>query len=147
MNIDRIVSKLKRRGKKIVFTNGCFDIIHAGHIKVFKKCRKLGDVVIVGVNSDSSVRKLKGPTRPVNKLKDRIEVLKAIRYIDYVVSFNELTPYNLIKSIKPDFLVKGGDYKKDDVVGREFAKKVIIVKLLKNRSTTNILNKIKSFER
>ncbi len=147
MNIDRIVSKLKRRGKKIVFTNGCFDIIHAGHIKVFKKCRKLGDVVIVGVNSDSSVRKLKGPTRPVNKLKDRIEVLKAIRYIDYVVSFNELTPYKLIKSIKPDFLVKGGDYKKDDVVGREFAKKVIIVKLLKNRSTTNILNKIKSFER
>jgi len=136
------IEALRKNGKKIVFTNGCFDIIHSGHIKVFKKCRELGDVVIVGLNSDSSIRQLKGEKRPVNSLRDRVEVLSAISYVDYIIVFNELTPYNLIKELKPDFLVKGGDYKVKDVVGKEFAKKVVIVSLLKNHSTTNIIEKI-----
>lgn len=141
-DIKKIIFRLKKSGKKIVFTNGCFDIIHSGHIKVLKECARLGDVVIVGLNSDSSVRKLKGYKRPVNMLKDRMEVLYAIRYVDYVIPFSELTPYNLIKLIKPDFLVKGGDYKEEEVVGREFAGKVVIVKLLKGRSTTKIIEKV-----
>lgn len=136
------VEALRKSGKKIVFTNGCFDIIHSGHIKVLRKCRELGDVVIVGLNSDSSIRQLKGEKRPVNSLRDRVEVLSAISYVDYIIVFNELTPYNLVKVIKPDFLVKGGDYKAADVVGREFAKKVVIISLLKDRSTTNIIEKI-----
>ncbi|NLH39136.1 MAG: D-glycero-beta-D-manno-heptose 1-phosphate adenylyltransferase [Elusimicrobia bacterium] len=136
------VEALRKSGKKIVFTNGCFDIIHSGHIKVLRKCRELGDVVIVGLNSDSSIRQLKGEKRPVNSLRDRVEVLSAISYVDYIIVFNELTPYNVVKVIKPDFLVKGGDYKAADVVGREFAKKVVIISLLKDRSTTNIIEKI-----
>jgi D-beta-D-heptose 7-phosphate kinase/D-beta-D-heptose 1-phosphate adenosyltransferase len=145
IKINNLLKKIKlfrENGKRIVFTNGCFDIIHSGHIRVFKKCRSLGDIVIVGLNSDSSVRRLKGPKRPINDQKDRAEVVDSIRYIDYVVIFNELTPYKIIKMIKPDFLVKGGDYKKDEVVGREFAGKVVIVKMLKGRSTTKIIEKI-----
>jgi rfaE bifunctional protein nucleotidyltransferase chain/domain len=145
IKINNLLEKIKlfrKNGKKIVFTNGCFDIIHNGHIRVFKKCRSLGDIVIVGLNSDSSVRRLKGPKRPINNQKDRAEVVDSIRYVDYVVIFNELTPYKIIKMIKPDFLVKGGDYKKDEVVGREFAGKVVIVKMLKGRSTTKIIEKI-----
>lgn len=137
-----LIKELKKQGKKIVFTNGCFDIIHSGHIKLLKKCRELGDVVVVGINSDESVRRLKGNQRPINKLKDRIYVISSIRYVDYVIPFSQDTPYELIKSIKPDILVKGGDYKKKDVVGREFAGKVVIVNLLKGRSTTNIIEKI-----
>jgi D-beta-D-heptose 7-phosphate kinase/D-beta-D-heptose 1-phosphate adenosyltransferase len=145
IKINNLLKKIKlfrENGKRIVFTNGCFDIIHSGHIRVFKKCRSLGDIVIVGLNSDSSVRRLKGPKRPINNQKDRAEVVDSIRYVDYVVIFNELTPYKIIKMIKPDFLVKGGDYKKDEVVGREFAGKVVIVKMLKGRSTTKIIEKI-----
>lgn len=140
--LKKIVEELKKSGRKIVFTNGCFDIIHAGHIKVLKRCRELGDCVIVGLNSDSSIRRLKGKTRPINTLKDRIEVLSAIEYVDYIVVFDEDTPYNLVKEIKPHYLVKGGDYKEDEVVGREFAKKVVIVKLLPGRSTTQIMKRI-----
>ena len=145
IKINNLLKKIKlfrENEKRIVFTNGCFDIIHSGHIRVFKKCRSLGDIVIVGLNSDSSVRRLKGPKRPINDQKDRAEVVDSIRYVDYVVIFNELTPYKIIKMIKPDFLVKGGDYKKDEVVGREFAGKVVIVKMLKGRSTTKIIEKI-----
>ena len=141
-DILKLVSKLKKSGKKIVFTNGCFDIIHSGHIKILKECAGLGDSVIVGLNSDDSVKKLKGPGRPINPLKDRMEVLSAIRYVDYVIPFSEPTPYRLIKTIKPEFLVKGGDYKEDEVVGREFAGRVVIVKLLKGRSTTRIIEKV-----
>jgi len=141
-NLLKRIRILKKRKNKIVFTNGCFDIIHSGHIKVLKKCRDLGDVVIVGLNSDSSVRALKGPRRPINSERDRAEILDSIKYVDYVVIFNELTPYNLIRMIKPDFLVKGGDYKKSEIIGREFAKKVITVKMLKGRSTSLIIEKL-----
>jgi D-beta-D-heptose 7-phosphate kinase/D-beta-D-heptose 1-phosphate adenosyltransferase len=141
-NLLKRIRILKKRKNKIVFTNGCFDIIHSGHIKVLKKCRDLGDVVIVGLNSDSSVRALKGPRRPINSERDRAEILDSIKYVDYVVIFNELTPYNLIRMIKPDFLVKGGDYKKSEIIGKEFAKKVITVKMLKGRSTSLIIEKL-----
>lgn len=142
--IVKIVNRLKREGKKIVFTNGCFDIIHRGHIKLLREAKKLGDILIVGLNSDNSIKRLKGSSRPINKLSDRIEVLSAIEYVDYIVVFKEDTPYELIKSIKPDYLVKGGDYKVEEVVGREFAKKVVLVKFLNGRSTTNIIKAIEN---
>jgi len=145
IKIDKLIKKIKvfrKNEKKIVFTNGCFDIIHSGHIKVLKKCRDLGDVVVVGLNSDSSIRALKGHKRPINNEKERAIVLDSIKYVDYVVIFNELTPYKIIKMIKPDFLVKGGDYKKEDVVGREFARNVVIVQLVEGISTTKIIEKV-----
>ena len=140
--IGSIVKNLRKLGKSIVFTNGCFDIIHAGHIRLLRKCRQLGDCVIVGLNSDESIRRLKGRARPINNLKDRIEVLSSIEYVDYIVVFDDDTPYDLIREIMPDYLVKGGDYSLEEVIGREFAKKVIIVKLLPGRSTTDIVKKI-----
>lgn len=143
--LKEIVRKAKKEGKRIVFTNGCFDIIHVGHIRLLRRCRELGDIVIVGVNSDLSVRRLKGNTRPINKVEDRTEILSAIRYVDFVIVFEEDTPYNLIKQIEPDFLVKGGDYKEDEVVGREFAKKVVIFPLVKGKSTTSLIKKIHAF--
>lgn len=136
------IENLKKMGKKIVFTNGCFDIIHPGHIEVLKEAKKLGDVLIVGLNSDSSIKKLKGPERPVMPLSARKKILEAIKYVDYVIVFNEKTPYRVIKKIKPDVLVKGADYKKNEIAGREFSKKVITVKLLKGYSTTKIINRI-----
>lgn len=143
-DIVKIVKRLRKNKKKIVFTNGCFDIIHAGHIKLLKECKKIGDVLIVGLNSDESIKRLKGNLRPINKLSDRVEVLSAIEYVDYIVVFSQDTPYELIKLIKPDYLVKGSDYKVEEVVGREFAKNVVLIKLLKGRSTTNIVKAIEN---
>ena len=132
----------RKAGKKIVFTNGCFDILHAGHVSVLEFSCAQGDVLVVGVNSDASVRRLKGPTRPVNKQADRALVLAALQAVDAVCVFGEDTPYNLIKLVRPDVLVKGGDYKPSEIVGREFAKKVARFALLKGRSTTNIIKKV-----
>lgn len=123
----------------VVFTNGCFDIIHRGHIEYLKQSALLGNKLIVGINSDASVKKLKGKYRPINKQEDRVEVLKAIRYVDEVFVFNEDTPYELIKKIKPDIITKGGDYKQEDVIGRDIAK-VIIIPYVPKYSTTNIVN-------
>ena len=132
----------RRAGKKIVFTNGCFDILHAGHVSVLEFSRSKGDVLVVGLNSDESVRRLKGPTRPVNKQADRALVLAALESVSYVCIFNQDTPYDLIKAVRPDVLVKGGDYKPTEIVGREFAGKVVRFALLKGRSTTGIIKKI-----
>ena len=131
----------RKQGQKIVFTNGCFDILHAGHVSVLEFSRAKGDVLVVGLNSDESVRRLKGPTRPVNKQADRALVLAALESVSYVCIFNEDTPYNLIKAICPDVLVKGGDYRPCEIVGREFAGKVVRFALLKGRSTTGIIKK------
>lgn len=136
------LDKQRKAGKKIVFTNGCFDILHAGHVSVLEFSRAKGDVLVVGVNSDASVRRLKGPTRPVNQQADRALVLAALQAVDAVCVFSEDTPYNLIKLVRPDVLVKGGDYKPSEIVGREFAKKVVRFALLKGRSTTNIIKKV-----
>ena len=132
----------RQAGKKIVFTNGCFDILHAGHVSVLEFSRSKGDVLVVGVNSDASVRRLKGPTRPVNPEADRALVLAALQAVDAVCLFEQDTPYELIRLVRPDVLVKGGDYKPNEIVGREFAKKVVRFALLKGRSTTNIIKKV-----
>lgn len=140
--LKKFVEAAREEGKKIVFTNGCFDILHAGHVSVLEFSRSKGDVLVVGLNSDASVRRLKGPTRPVNTQADRALVLAGLESVSAVSIFEEDTPYNLIKIVRPDVLVKGGDYKTDEIVGREFAKKVVRFPLLKGRSTTNIINKV-----
>ncbi len=133
----------RAEGKKIVFTNGCFDILHAGHVSVLEFSRSKGDALVVGLNSDASVKRLKGPSRPVNTQADRALVLAALQAVDAVCVFEEDTPYELIKLVRPDVLVKGGDYKPGEIVGREFAKKVVRFALLKGRSTTNIIKKVR----
>jgi len=140
--LKKLLPKLKEQRKKIAFTNGCFDILHPGHVKTFNLAKKKADILIVGLNSDSSVKKIKGPRRPVLDQKARAEVLSAFSSIDYIVIFNEETPFKVIKAIKPDFLIKGGDWAHDKIVGREFAKKVVRVKLKQGFSTSKIIKKI-----
>jgi len=125
-----------------VFTNGCFDILHRGHIELLKYCKSLGTIVIVGLNSDTSVKKNKGPSRPYFSEEDRKLTLEACRYIDHVMIFEEETPYNLIKKLKPDIIVKGGDYIKEEVVGNDVAE-VKIFNFIEGYSTTSIIEKKK----
>ena len=141
--LKKAVSGLKRQGKKIVFTNGCFDILHLGHLKILNEARKKGDVLIVGLNSDSSIKRIKGSKRPILTQDARAKLLANMIGVDYVVIFSEATPYNLIKTIKPDVLVKGDDWKKDKIVGNKLVKKIHSVKLCSGHSTTHIINKIK----
>jgi rfaE bifunctional protein nucleotidyltransferase chain/domain len=135
-------------GGKIVFTNGCFDILHRGHIELLARCRDLGDQVVVGLNADASVRRLKGPHRPVSDQLSRAEVLAALSFIDAVIIFEEDTPFALIAQIKPDVLVKGGDYKISEIVGAEIVKenggKVKIIPFIDGYSTTSIINRLQS---
>ncbi|MDD5360698.1 MAG: D-glycero-beta-D-manno-heptose 1-phosphate adenylyltransferase [Ignavibacteria bacterium] len=138
---------LVRQNLKIVFTNGCFDIIHRGHLEYLNEAKALGDFLVVGVNSDSSVKKLKGKDRPVVGQDDRAFVLLNLKPVDAVIIFDEDTPYNLINFVKPDFLVKGGDWKEDDIVGSDIVKgyggKVISLKFVDSYSSTNLIEKIK----
>jgi len=138
---------LRKNGKKVVFTNGCFDILHAGHVHYLEQAKELGDELVVGLNSDSSVKTLKGPNRPINNLEERAKVLSSLKCVDRIVSFADETPIKLIKEIKPDVLVKGGDYKVKDVVGHKEIKswggEVKIIPLVTGLSTTNIIKKIK----
>lgn len=146
--IERI-AKLKERRKdaKIVFTNGCFDILHLGHARYLKEARNLGDLLVVAVNSDASVKRLKGESRPINNEEVRMAMLAEFDFIDYVIKFEEDTPYELIKAINPDILVKGGDYKIEDIVGHDIVEKnggvVTTIALVDGMSTTNIINKVK----
>jgi rfaE bifunctional protein nucleotidyltransferase chain/domain len=135
---------LKKSGRRAVFTNGCFDLLHAGHIYSLEKARSLGDFLFLGLNSDASVRRLKGPSRPLNKAADRAIVLAALSAVDAVVVFGEDTPHDLIKALRPDILVKGADYRNAAVAGAEFAGRVALVPLLKGRSTTALARKLKS---
>ena len=134
-------------GDKIVFTNGCFDILHQGHVHLLAACNEFGERTIVGLNSDSSVKKLKGPSRPVNNEKSRAAILASTQFVDAVVLFYELTPENLLHAIKPDVLVKGGDWKKDEIIGGNFVEsyggKVKTVSYLKGFSTTEIITRSK----
>ncbi len=136
-----VCRRLKSEGKKIVFTNGCFDILHKGHVRYLRQAKRMGAVLVVGINSDSSVSRLK-PGRPVNRERDRAEVLEALCVVDYVTIFEEKTPYRLIKSLKPDVLVKGGDWKKEDIVGSDIAKETYSLPYVKGASTTRIIEKI-----
>ena len=136
------VKKAKAQGKKIVFTNGCFDILHAGHVSSIEFAKSKGDILVLGLNSDASIKRLKGPKRPINKQADRALVVAALGAVDAVCLFSQDTPLELIKLVKPDILVKGADYKNKEVVGSQFAKKVVLFPLVKGRSTTNLINKI-----
>lgn len=139
---DEIVELLKNfQNKKIVFTNGCFDILHVGHVKYLEIAKSFGDILIVGLNSDASVKRLKGESRPINESSDRAYVLSSLEAVSYVVEFEEDTPYELISAIKPDVLVKGGDYKGKVVVGSDIAKEVRLVDFVDGKSTTNIIKR------
>jgi D-beta-D-heptose 7-phosphate kinase/D-beta-D-heptose 1-phosphate adenosyltransferase len=133
--------------QKIVFTNGCFDILHVGHITYLAKARQLGDLLVVGLNSDASVRRLKGPDRPVNAQDARALVLAALEMVDYIVFFEEDTPYNIITKVKPDILVKGGDYQIDNIVGGDFVRarggQVLTIPFVEGFSTSSILENLK----
>ncbi len=140
--LARVVRRLQRSGKRVVFTNGCFDIVHYGHAHYLQKARAKGDCLVVGLNSDASVRKLKGPARPVIGQHDRAHLLAALACVDYVVVFNDDTPYRTIATLKPDVLVKGADWAKDKIVGANLVKRVETVPLAKGRSTSSIIERI-----
>lgn len=138
--------RAKAAGKKIVFTNGCFDILHVGHVSYLKEAKKLGDILVIGVNSDESVKRLKGENRPINSLEDRMTLLSSLDFVDYVVAFNEDTPARLISEVLPDVLVKGGDYKVEEIAGASDViangGEVKILNFVEGKSTTNIIHKI-----
>jgi D-beta-D-heptose 7-phosphate kinase / D-beta-D-heptose 1-phosphate adenosyltransferase len=143
----KVVVKLHAAGKKVVFTNGCFDILHLGHVIYLEASRLLGDALIVGINSDDSVRRLKGPDRPVNSEGDRARVIAALSCVDVVVVFCEDTPLQLIKIIKPDVLCKGADYKrKEDIAGWDFVEglggKIVLIPIVEGRSTSKTIQKL-----
>jgi len=145
-NLQKQILIQKQEGKKIVFTNGCFDILHLGHLDLLQTAAGFGDILIVGLNSDSSIKKIKGEKRPINNQQTRTELLASLFYIDFVVLFEEETPEKLIKIIQPDTIVKGGDYKKSNIVGASFVEEyggtVEIIPLKKGLSSTNIIQKI-----
>ena len=151
MNIDRklaseLLEEAKKNGKKVVFTNGCFDILHTGHVTYLNEAKRQGDILIVGVNSDKSVKRLKGETRPINSENDRAFVLDGLKAVDYTVIFDEDTPEELIACLKPSIHVKGGDYKKEDLpetkIVESYGGEVIILNFVEGKSTTNIIEKI-----
>ena len=142
------LARWRFKGKKIVFTNGCFDIIHQGHIDYLAKASDYGDVLIIGLNTDNSVNRIKGPSRPVQDEYSRALLLASFQFVTAIILFDEETPYNLIKMIQPDVLVKGADYKEEDIVGYDIVKtkkgKVVTLNYLEGHSTTTIISKIKS---
>ncbi len=144
--ITEVVQKINAAGKTIVFTNGCFDIIHAGHVRYLAEARKLGDCLIVGLNSDRSVQELKGPTRPVNQQDDRAEVMGALAAVDYVIVFDERTAESLIGEVKPDIYVKGGDYCIENIPEAKIVAanggKTVLIPEVPGRSSSNIIKKI-----
>ena len=146
-----IISEVKNQNKTIITTNGCFDIIHAGHVRYLKHAKELGDVLVVCLNSDESVQRLKGPTRPLNYQDDRAEVMSALSSVDYVVIFDEDTPIKVLDKIKPDIHVKGGDYTEETLpetaVIKQGGGKIQFIPFVEGRSTTNIINKISLAER
>jgi D-glycero-beta-D-manno-heptose 1-phosphate adenylyltransferase len=146
--IGVIVRKLQEDGKKIVFTNGVFDILHRGHVEYLNRARELGDCLVVAVNSDASVKRIKGDKRPVVTESDRAFVVSNLKSVDYVCVFGEDTPYNVIKMIQPDVLVKGADWKVEDVVGKDIVEarggRVVTINYVEGRSTTSIISKIRS---
>lgn len=141
--VDEMVEILKGDKQKVVFTNGCFDILHVGHVKYLAKAKKLGKILILGLNSDESIKRIKGEGRPINSQQNRAIVLSALESVDYIVIFNEDTPYEIIKKIKPDILVKGGDYAGKEVVGSDLVKEIVLIDFEDGFSTTNLINKIK----
>ena len=148
----RIINDLKAEGKRIVFTNGCFDLLHIGHVRYLEDAKALGDVLVVGVNSDASVRKLKGPKRPILPEEERTEILSGLGCVDYITLFDEMDPLKLIASLRPNVLVKGGDWTKEQTVGKEVVERsggeVVIIPFVKGASTSNLIETIlKKYEK
>ncbi|MBI4619780.1 MAG: D-glycero-beta-D-manno-heptose 1-phosphate adenylyltransferase [Desulfobacterales bacterium] len=145
-DLKKVVERLKKEGKRVVFTNGCFDLIHVGHTRYLEEAKKLGDILIVAVNSDQSVRTIKGNKRPIIPEEERAEVLSALQCVDFVVIFHEPDPLNIISLLKPDVLVKGGDWGEDAIIGREVVEsiggKVVRIPEIKGASSSSIINKI-----
>ncbi len=141
--LNEIISYINSNNKRVVFTNGCFDILHAGHVKYLEEAKSYGDILVLGLNSDNSVKRLKGESRPINSSIDRAVVLAGLESVDFIIEFDEDTPYELIKAIKPDILVKGGDYEGKEVVGRDIAKETRLVNFVDDKSTTKIIQKAK----
>ncbi len=141
--LQRQLTSGRRAGQRIVFTNGCFNILHRGHATYLQAAHALGDVLIVGVNSDTSVRRLKGENRPVNNENDRAYLLASLVAVDYVTIFTEDTPHELLSQLRPDVLVKGGDYRIEEVIGREFAQEVRLIDFVNGYSTTRMIQKMK----
>ena len=141
-----ILDKLKKEGKKVVFTNGCFDILHVGHIRYLKEAKGYGDILVVAVNSDLSVKSIKGDKRPIVSQSERAEVVAALEMVDYVIMFDEDTPYNIIKKLQPDVLIKGGDWTIDKIIGRDIVEarggKVIAIPFIEGASTTGIVERV-----
>ncbi|MCS7204915.1 MAG: D-glycero-beta-D-manno-heptose 1-phosphate adenylyltransferase [Leptospiraceae bacterium] len=146
-HLQEIVSSLKNQNQRIVFTNGCFDILHRGHVYYLAKAKELGDILIIGINSDESVRRLKGQNRPINTLQDRMFLLASLEFVDYVTFFSEETPIELIKVIQPHIHVKGGDYQKEQLpetpIVEQYGGNVKIIPYVKGYSTTNIITRMK----
>jgi rfaE bifunctional protein nucleotidyltransferase chain/domain len=146
-----IVRKLQRAGRRVVFTNGCFDILHVGHVRYLSEARALGDILVIGMNSDRSVRRLKGAGRPLVGERERAEVLAALEMVGYVTVFGEDTPAELIAELRPDILVKGGDYRAEEVVGKEIVEasggRVAIIPLVRGQSTTGLIRKLRGAPR
>lgn len=144
----KIRKKLKKNNQKLVVTNGCFDILHPGHIKIFKSSKNSGDKLLVLINSDKSIKLNKGNKRPIQNLKSRIQILNSIKYIDYILVFDKKTPEKIISKIKPDILTKGSEYKKSQIAGNKIINKeggkIKLIKMFKKYSTTNIIKKIKN---
>ncbi len=144
--LSSVIKSLKQAGKRIVFTNGCFDIIHVGHVRYLQEARSLGDLLVVGLNSDESVRAIKGLSRPIVPQGERAEVLSSLRAVDYVVIFNEPDPYNTIAAVKPDILVKGGDWTIDKIIGRDIVEsgggRVCTIPFIEGASSTRIIEDI-----
>lgn len=145
-SLEERLDSWRKETKNIVFSNGCFDILHRGHVEYLSKAADLGDVLVIGLNTDASVRRLKGPSRPVNDEHSRAFVMAALEFVDAIVFFEEDTPYELIKFVQPDILVKGNDYKAEDIVGYDIVTakggKVITIELVEGFSTTNTIKKI-----
>ena len=145
--LKQVSYELQQNGNKIVFTNGCFDILHSGHVTYLNESKKQGDYLVLGLNSDNSVKKLKGETRPINNQNDRAIVLSGLKSVDFVCIFDEETPKDMIEAISPNVLTKGGDYIIENIVGAEFVinkgGKVVVINFVEGKSTTNIINKAK----
>ena len=144
--LKKIIRSLKSKGKTIVFTNGCFDILHYGHVRYLEEAKKKGDILVVAVNSDSSARKLKGEKRPIVRLKERMRLVSALESVDFVTFFSQLTPIKLIETLKPDLLVKGGDWENSKIVGKKFVEsyrgKVLTISCVSGLSSSNLIKKI-----
>jgi len=145
--LDSEIEKIKTLGalnKKIVFTNGCFDIIHSAHLRLLQFSKKQGDILVVGLNSDDSIKRLKGDSRPINKIQERCELLKNLGFIDYIIIFDNDTPLQILSLLKPNLLVKGGDYTKENIIGKEYVDEIIIYDYIDGLSTSNVVKKIEA---